>query len=167
MVYRLHLTYDEILDIFVVKCDSGSTIGYTLVQSLYEIADIILMVKSLFPNYVKVKIINDDIRLKSSLTTNKTIRFTKKSFVYAILGFIGNHSRPLCDIDGFVQFIPGSYRSNKPIIFTGIGIFHLKCDCINGSIVNGIREPILYSLALDQPPGLKIHKELNKNFLKK
>ena len=36
---------------------------------------------------------------------------------------------------------------------------HLKCDCINGSIVNGIREPILYFLALDELPGHKIFEE--------
>ena len=29
----------------------------------------------------------------------------------------------------------------------------LKADCINGSLVHGIREPILYSSALSSPPG--------------
>ena len=29
----------------------------------------------------------------------------------------------------------------------------------NGSIVNGIREPILHSFALDQPPRHKIYKQ--------
>ena len=29
----------------------------------------------------------------------------------------------------------------------------LKRDCINDGVVNGIREPILYSFALDKPPG--------------
>ena len=36
---------------------------------------------------------------------------------------------------------------------------NLKCDCIDGSNVNGTREPILYSFALDQPPDHKIYKE--------
>ena len=35
----------------------------------------------------------------------------------------------------------------------------MKYDCIEGSIVNGVREPILYSFALDQLPGHKIYKE--------
>ena len=30
MVYRLHLTYDEIIDILDVKYIAGSTIAYTL-----------------------------------------------------------------------------------------------------------------------------------------
>ena len=55
--------------------------------------------------------------------------------------------------------IAGSYTSDKPINITGIDKIHLKCDCINGSIVNGVRGPILYSFALSSPPGHKIYKE--------
>ena len=80
MVYRLQLTYDEIIDILDVKYISGSTIGYTLSPGVYEISDINLMLKSLLPGKVKVNITIDDIRLKSKLNNNKTIRFTKKSF---------------------------------------------------------------------------------------
>ena len=36
---------------------------------------------------------------------------------------------------------------------------HLKCDCINGSFVNCIREPFLYSFGLHKLPGHKIFKE--------
>ena len=35
----------------------------------------------------------------------------------------------------------------------------LKCDCIIGSIVNGIREPFLYSFTLSSAQGHKIFKE--------
>ena len=55
--------------------------------------------------------------------------------------------------------IAGSYKSEKHINIRGIDKVHLQCDCIHGSIVNGIREPILYSLALDQPTGHKIYKQ--------
>ena len=79
--------------------------------------------------------------------------------MYTILGFTQSHSYPLDDIDGFYQLIAGSYRSDRPINITGIDKVHLKCDCIQGSIVNGIREPILNSFALSSPPGLKIYKE--------
>ena len=73
-----------------------------------------------------------------------------------ILGFTQSRSCELGDIQGFVELIPGSYKSDKPINITGIDKVHLKCDCINGSIVNGIKEPILYSFALSSPPGHKI-----------
>ena len=62
------------------------------------------------------------------------------------------------DIDGFHQLIAGSYKGDKPIDITGIDKVHLKCDCIDGSIVNGIREPISYSFALSSPPGHKLYK---------
>ena len=41
----------------------------------------------------------------------------------------------------------------------GIDKVLLKCDCKNGSIVNGIREPFSYSSALSSPPGPKNHKK--------
>ena len=43
----------------------------------------------------------------------------------------------------------------------------MKCDCIKGSIVNGIRESILYSFALFLPPGHKIYKEPRVKLFKK
>ena len=55
--------------------------------------------------------------------------------------------------------IAGSYKSDKPINVRGIDKVHLKCNVVDGSIVNGVREPILYSFARDQPPGHKIYKE--------
>ena len=52
-----------------------------------------------------------------------------------------------------------SYKSDRPINITRIDKVQEKCDCILGPIVNGIRDPILYSFALDQPPSYKIYKE--------
>ena len=106
MVYRLQLTYDEIIDILDVKYIAGSTIGYTLPVGIYEVSDNILMLKYLLPKEVKVNNTIDDIRLKSNLTTNK-IRFAKRSFFYIILGFTQSHSGELGDIEEFVQLIPG------------------------------------------------------------
>ena len=67
----------------------------------------------------------------------------------------------------FYQILPGSYKSDKPINITAIDEFHLKCDCIQGSIVNGTREPILYSFALSSPTGHKIYKEPRLKLFKK
>ena len=65
----------------------------------------------------------------------------------------------LGDFEGYKQLLPGIYKSNKTFNITGIDKIHLKCDCVIGSFVNSIREPILYSLALDKPPGQKIISE--------
>ena len=61
----------------------------------------------------------------------------------------------------------GSYKGDRPINITGIDKIHLKCDCIQGSIVYGVREPILYSFALSSPSGHKIYKEPRVKLFKK
>ena len=64
--------------------------------------------------------------------------------------------------------ITGPYKIEKPNNSTGKNKFHLKCDCITGSIVNGLREPILFIFALVKPPGDKLYKTPRmKLFLKK
>ena len=63
--------------------------------------------------------------------------------------------------------ISGTYKSDRPINITGIDEVHLKCDCIQGSIVNGKREPILFSFVLSSPPSYKIYKEPRVKLFKK
>ena len=164
MVYRLQLTYDEIIDILVIKYVDGSTKGYTLPPGISEPKDIKLMLKSLLLNRVKVKITIDDIRLKSNLTTNKTIRFTKKSFFYTKLVFSESYSRVLGEIEGFIQLTPATYKSDKRLNITGIDKNQLKC--INENIVNGIREPFLKSFGLTSLPVINYLKNLEQNFSK-
>ena len=101
------------------------------------------------------------------MTTNKTITFSKKISFYEILGFTQSDSVELGDIPGFIQLIPGSYQSNKPINNTAFDKIHLKCDCIQKSVVNGVREPVLYSFALSWRPGHKMYKEPRTKLLKK
>ena len=83
------------------------------------------------------------------------------------MGFSRSHYYLLDDIDGFYQVISGSYKSDRPINLTGIVKIHLNCDCIQGSIVNGIQEPILYSFALSSAPGHKIFKKTRIKLFKK
>ena len=167
LVYRMRLSYDEIMDILDLKYVPRKRTGYSLNPGIYEVIDLNNTLKYILPDNVKVNITIDDIRVKSSLKINQTLIFTEKSFFYTILGFTQSRSYPLDDIDGFYQIIAGSYKSDKPINITGIDKIHLKCDCIQGSIVNGIREPILYSFALSSPPGHKIYKEPRIKLFKK
>ena len=167
LVYRMRLSYDEIRDILDLKYIPTKRTGYSLDPGIYGIIDLNNALKHILPDNVKVNITIDDIRLKSNLKINQTLIFTEKSFFYTIIGFTQSRSYPLDDIDGFYQLIAGSYKSDKPINITGIDKIHLKCDCIQGSIVNGIREPILYSFALSSPPGHKIYKEPRVKLFKK
>ena len=167
MVYRFQLTYDEIIDVLDLKYIPTKRTGYSLNPGIYEVIDLNNTLNHILPNNVNVNITIDDIRLKSNLKTNQTLIFTEKSFFYTILGYTQSRSYPLEDIDGHYQLIAGSYKSDRPINITGIDKVHLKCDCIQGSIVNGIREPILYSFALSSPPGHKIYKEPRVKLFKK
>ena len=123
--------------------------------------------KHILPDNVKVSVTIDDIRLKSNLKNNQTLIFTNKSFLYTILGFTQSHQGPLNDIEGFYQILPGSCINDRPIKIIRIDKNLLKCDCIQGSIVNGKREPILYSFALSSPPAHKIYKEPRVKLFKK
>ena len=167
LVYRMRPSYDEIMNILDLKYIPTKKTGYSLNPSIYEVVDLNNTLKHISPDNVKVNITIDDIRLKSKLKINQTLIFTEKSFFYTILGFTQSRSYPLDDIDGFYQLIAGSYKSDRPINITGIDKIQLKCDCIQGSIVNGIREPILYSFALSSPPGHKIYKEPRVKLFKK
>ena len=157
MVYRMELNKDEILDILDLKHISSKWTGYSLYPGIYGISDLNQTLKKLLANNVKVNKIFVDIRLKSNLNINQTLIFTTKSFFDTILGFTQSHSGVLGDNEGFVQLIPGSYRSDKPIYITGIDKYHIKCDCNNGGIVNGVRKPIFYIFAQDKPQGHKIY----------
>ena len=167
LVYRMQLTYDEIIDVLDLKYISTKRIGYSLNPGIYEIVDLNNTLKHILDDNVKVNITIDDIRLKSNLKINQTLIFTEKSFFYTILGFTQSRSYPLDDIDGFYQIIAGSYKSDRPNNITGIEKIHLKCDCIQGSIVNGIREPILYSFVYLLLQVIKYLKNLESNFLKR
>ena len=167
LVYRMRLSYDKIMDILDLKYIPTKRTGYSLNPGIYEVVDLNNTLNHILPNNVKVNITIDDIKLNSNLNTNQTLIFTERSFFYTILGFTQSRFYPLDDIDSHYQIIAGSYKSDKPINITGIDKIHLKCDCIQGSIVNGIREPILYSFALSSPPGHKIHKEPRVKLFKK
>ena len=80
MVYRVELTYDEIVDILDVKYFARSVNGNKLPIGIFGIININLILISLFPDEVKVNVIIDDIRLRSNLTTNETIKFARKVF---------------------------------------------------------------------------------------
>ena len=148
LVYRMRLSYAEIMDILDLKYIPTKRTGYSLNPGIYEVIDLNNTLKHILPDNVKVNITIDDIRLKSNLKINQTLIFTEKSFFYTILGFTQSRSYPLDDVDGFYQIIAGSYKSDRPINITGIDKVHLKCDCIQGYIINGVRESILYSFAL-------------------
>ena len=104
-------------------------------------------------NGVNINIEADTISMKSVLTTSNPIYFNSK--LNELLGFTDT------------SYIEGTHISEKPVMITTTDKVHLKCDCVDGSIVNGIREQNLFSFNLSAPPGYKIIKEPNIILYKK
>ena len=84
LVYRMQLTYDEIIDVLDLKYISTKRIGYSLNPVFFEVVDLNKTLKHILPDNVKVNVTIDDIRLKSILKINQTLIFTEKSFFYTI-----------------------------------------------------------------------------------
>ena len=121
-----------------------------------------------------IQIEYDDISMKTKIILNYiggqvmfvlgTLRFDERSFFHTLLGFI-----PYWDYKS-----PGVYTRDKILNLYTINKIRLKCDCIDGSIQDGVRQPILFTFVLDKPSGYKkfsepetIHyKKINKSVLK-
>ena len=85
------------------------------------------------------------------------IRCGEKSFLNTVLGC--NHG---WDYKHYNQYI-----NQKIVNLSSTNKIHLKCDVIDGSVVNGIRQPILYNFALDKPSGYKVLCEPETKHFKK
>ena len=101
-----------------------------------------------------------------------TLGYDKKSFFHTLLGFT-----PYWDYkptNAIHADSPGVYTSDKIISnLNTTDKIHLKCDCYDGSIQDGVRQPILFSFVLDKPSGYKMffqpetihYKKTNKSIL--
>ena len=77
------------------------------------------------------------------------VRFDKQSFFSIVLGFNS----------GWDYKHYNEYISQKNLNLGSTNKIHLKCDVIDGSVANGLRQPILYSFLLDKTPGYKVFSE--------
>ena len=91
------------------------------------------------------------------------IRFEENSFFSNIRGFT-----PGCDYKHYNEYI-----SQKFLKVGSTNKIHLKCDVIGGSVVNGLKQPLLFSFVLDKPSGYKVlcepetihYKRINRSVL--
>ena len=150
---------------------NSSFITYELDPGIYTFEDISeALLKILQPEYDgylnAIHIEYDDIILKTKLEERAgiiSIRFDEKSFFSTILGFTS----------GWDYKHYSKYTSQKVVNLGSTNKIHLNCDCIDGSVVNGIRHPILFSFVLDKKPGYKVfsepetihYKKINKSVL--
>ena len=92
------------------------------------------------------------------------ISFDEKSFFSTIRGFSAGW-----DYKHYNQ-----YFSQNIVNLSTTNKIHLKADVIDGSVVDGVRQPKLCSFVLDKPSGYKafsepeiiLYKKINKSSLK-
>ena len=146
---QIDLVEDDI-KLFIEEYHS-SLITYELDPGIYSYKD---LSKALFnilqqeypSSNSEILIRLDDITRRTKLVVRSgiiAIRFDEKSFFSTILGFT-----PGWDYKHYNQ-----YNSQKIVNLNNTIKILLKCDCINGSIQDGVRQPILYSFVLDKPSG--------------
>ena len=152
---RIDLVEDDVK--LVLDEYNSSFITYELEPRIYTFKDIsealfnIIQFEYPGPSNV-IDIDYDDITMKTKLDLKAgiiAIRFDEKSFFSTILGFTA----------GWDYKHYNKYISQKIVSLSITNKIHLKCDCIDGSVVNGLRQPILYSFVLDKKPGYKVFSE--------
>ena len=150
---------------------NSSFITYKLEPGIYTFKDIsealFNILQSEYPGPSNViDIDHNDITMKTEMVVKSgiiAIRFDEKSFFSTILGFT-----PGWDYKHYNKFV-----SQKIVNISNTNKIHLKCDAINGSVVKGLRQPILYSFVLDKLLGYKVfsepetihYKKINKSVL--
>ena len=86
-------------------------------------------------------------------STFGTLRFIEKSFFHTSLKFT-----PYWDYkptNAFHAVSPGVYTSDKILNLSTIDKIHFKTNVIDGSVVDSLRQPILFSFVSDIPSGYK------------
>ena len=150
---------------------NSNFITYILTPGIYTFKDIFetlfYILQSEYPGTGNVIDIEyDDITMKTKLVVRYgiiAIRFDEKSFFNTVLGFNS----------GWDYKFYNEYTSQKIVNLGSTNKIHLNCDCIDGSVVNGVRKPILYSFVLEKLPGYKVfsepetihYKKINKSVL--
>ena len=91
---------------------------------------------------------------------------TINSFFYTILGSTQPHSGPLGNIEGFIQMIPGTYKSEKRKKSTGIDKMHLKIFVLMDLLLTVYENQFYALLFLVHLQVIKSTKNMESNFLK-
>ena len=164
----------------ILKQYNSHFITYELTPGIYTIQDISDAIQTFSGHKETIQIEYDDISMKTKIILKfkndeikfglGTLRFDDRSFFHTLLGFT-----PYWDYKptNSNTIDLGVYISDKILNLSMINKINLKCDCIDGSIQDGVRQPILFSFILDKPSGYKVfcepetihYKKINKSVL--
>ena len=179
---RLVIGLDERCIQLILKEYNSHFITYELTPGIYTIQDISDAIQNFSGHQETIELGYDDINMRTTIGLKfkneekkfalGRLRFDKQSFFHTLLGF-----SPYWDYkpnNSNHVLIPGVHPSDKIILnLNTIDKIHLKCDCIDGSIQDGVRQPILFSFVLDKLSGYKVfcepetihYKKINKSVL--
>ena len=166
----------------ILKEYNSHFITYELTPGIYTIQDISDAIQTFSGHKETIQLEYDDISMKTKiilkfknnekdLFAKGTLRFDDRSFFHTLLGFTQYWDYKPTNSNR--DSIPGVYISNKILNLKSTNKIHLKCDCIDGTIQDGVRQPILFSFVLDKPSGYKVfcdpetfhYKRINKSVL--
>ena len=179
---RLVIVLDEEDIQLILKEYNSHFITYELTPGICTIQDISEAIQTFSGHEETIQLEYDDISMRTTIVLKfknekmkfalGTMRFDEQSFFHTLIGF-----SPYWDYkpnNSSHVLISSVYPSDKTILnLNTIKKIHLKCDCIDGSIQNGLRQPILFTFVLDKPSGYKIfsepetihYKKINKSVL--
>ena len=166
---RIVIGLDEEDIQLILKQYNSHFVTYELTPGIYTIQDISDTIHTFGGHSEIIEIEYDDITMKTKIILKckrgeekfalGTLRFDERSFFHTLLGFT-----PYWDYRPTNSNIPvpGVYISDKTSNLNTINKIHLKCDVIDGSVVNVLRQPILYSFVLDKKPGFEFFVNLKR-----
>ena len=180
---RIVIGLDEEDIQLILKQYNSDFITYELTPGIYRIQEISNAIHTFSGHSEIIQIGYDDFNMKTKIILEfknndrgmfglGTLRFDDKSFFHTLLGF-----SPYWDYkptNSNHVAIPGVNTSDEIILnLNTTNKIHLKCDCIDGSIQDGARQPILFSFVLDKPAGYKVfcepetihYEKINKSVL--
>ena len=151
----------------ILKQNNSHFITYELTPGIYTIQDISNAVHTFSGHSEILQIEYDDVSMKTKINLKYiggpkmivlgTLRFDERSFFHTLLVF-----EPYWDYkpsNSNHVATPSVYTSDKILNLSTTNKIHLKCDVIDGSVVNGLRQPILYNFVLDKLPGYELFYE--------
>ena len=140
---EVDLVEDDIRFRLVLEQYNSSLITYEIQPGIYTFKDLSKAVYNIlqleYPKSGSELVIEfDDITRKTKLVVDNgiiAVIINKQSFFSIVLGFTS----------GWVHKHYNKYTSQKVVNLSTTNKIHLKCDVIAGSVVNGLRQPIIYS----------------------
>ena len=139
-----------------VKQHNSNFVTYEIPPGVYSIKDISEVVYTIgdHKGTLRIEYVDNSMKTKQMLSPFEMLRFNEKSFFNTSSGFTPFWDyRPTKTIH---LDSPGLYTSEKISNLCTINKIRLKCDVNDGSVVNGLRQPLFFCSVSDEPMGYKV-----------